>query len=99
MLLRNAQGFYLEKNRFNGSSQLKSGAISGVSIDTVNGTTSDGTLIGNQSTSANSPYGIAVYDGVRIQLTSNDCRFNQRTGIWVKPALPAGSVKLRGNYQ
>jgi parallel beta-helix repeat protein len=99
MLLRNAQGFYLEKNRFNSSSQLKSGGISGVSIDAVDGTTSDGTLIGNQSTSANSPYGIAVYSGVRIQLTSNDCRFNQRAGIWVNSALPVGSVTLRGNYQ
>lgn len=99
MLLRNAQGFYLEKNRFTGSSQLESGGISGVSIDTVNGTTSDGTLIGNQSTSANSPYGIAVYDGVRIQLTSNDCRFNQRGGVWVKSALPAGAVTLQGNDQ
>jgi parallel beta-helix repeat protein len=97
MLLRNAQGFYLEKNRFTDSSQLESGGISGISIDTVNGTTSDGTLIGNQSTSPNSPYGIAVYDGVRIRLTSNDCRFNQRRGIWVKSALPAGSVTLRGN--
>jgi parallel beta-helix repeat protein len=99
MLLRNAQGFYLEKNRFNHSSQLKSGGISGVSIDTVDGTTSDGTLIDNQATSPNSPYGIAVYNGVRIRLMSNDCRFNQRTGIWVNPALPVGSVTLQGKYQ
>jgi len=99
MLLRNAHGFYLEKNRFNHSSQLKSGGISGVSIDAVNGTTSDGTLIGNQSASANSPYGIAVYNGARIQLTSNDCRGNQHTGIWVNSALPPGSVTLQGNHQ